>query len=258
MKLKDCYSKLKIFFKLSLEFAKVEFKLKNEGSYLGIFWYLLNPIIVFLIVFLVFSDRLGNTIPYYALYLIIGIIMFDFFQNSTIESPRIIENNRWVIKSINFPREALIGGVILQNIFSHIFEVFLLALMVLCFKVSFIGIFYYFILLIFFALFTFGVSLLLSSLEFYFVDIENLWIFAVKILWLATPIFYAIEGQLRLLYFNLINPLFYFIATAREIIIFSRLPEPWIVLGMVFSSILFLTLGLWVFSKLKHKFPELI
>ena len=63
---------------LSVALARAHFKLRNEGIYLGIAWYLLNPLLLFAILFFVFSDRLGSSIPYYPAYLFLGIIMFNY------------------------------------------------------------------------------------------------------------------------------------------------------------------------------------
>lgn len=247
------------FLNLSFEIAKSSFKLRNEGSYLGIFWYLLNPLLLFLLLLLVFSDRLGNNIPSYPLYLLLGIILFNFFQQSTIESTRVIVRDySELIKSINFPREALVFGITLRSIFSHFFEFILFLVFMLIFKNSIAGIIFYPLILIMFFIFIFGFSLLLSSLTVYFMDLDNIWNFFVRLLWLATPIFYSIGGQNRLFIANLLNPLYYFITLSRELIIYARLPEPWIILGALFYSLLSLLSGLLVFNKLKTKFAEML
>ena len=98
--------KIKEFLHLSLEIAKAQFKLRNEGSYLGVLWYLLNPILMFLLLLFLFSQRLGGDIPYYPLYLLLGIIMYNFFQQVTSFSLGSMKDNREIMKSINFSREA--------------------------------------------------------------------------------------------------------------------------------------------------------
>lgn len=245
-------------FNLSLSLAKADFKLKNEGSYLGIIWYLLNPILTFTLLFLVFNDRLGQNISNYPLYLLFGIIMFNFFQNCTYESVRIIRESRWIIKSINFPIESLILGIILKNLFSHLFELIVAVAVILFLDANAAGIIFYFIILLFFMVFVFGASLILSSLTVYFNDIENVWSFGVRLLWLGTPIFYAIEGQTNLFYANLLNPMYYFITIARDIIIYSRTPDAWLLLAGIFYSLLVMSLGLFLFRKLKTKLAEKI
>jgi len=246
-------SKLKAFFGLSFQLAKAGFKLRNEGSYLGIFWYLLNPILLFVLLFFVFSDRLGTGIPQYPLYLLLGIIIFNFFQNATLEATRtIIKEYAGLIKSINFPRESLIGSIIFKSIFSHLFEIILFIIFLLVFGNQLTGLVFYPIVILFFCFFIFGSSLILSSLTVYFFDLENIWNFAVRLLWLGTPIFYAIGGQTKLLYINLFNPLYYFITIAREVVIYGKIPELWLILGCLTFSFVSLLIGLLIFDKLKN------
>ena len=243
---------------LSLELAKAEFKLRNEGSYLGIFWYLLNPLLLFGLLFLIFFDRLGQNIPDYPVYLLLGLIIFNFFQQTTIESTKTIQSHKGVIKSINFPKESLIGSIVLKFLFSHIFEIILLIIFLIIFKIPIQGIIFYPLILFFLSIFIFGACLILSSIAVYFVDLENIWAFVIRLIWLGTPIFYAIGGQTKLFYVNLFNPLYYFITITRDLIIYSKIPELKIVITAIFFSFLFLLIGLLIFNKLKIKFSEMV
>jgi ABC-type polysaccharide/polyol phosphate export permease len=257
--IKELLFNLKGVVELSIQLAKVSFKLRNEGSYLGIFWYLLNPILTFTLLYLIFNDRLGLNIQNYPLYLFVGIIMFNFFQTATIEATKsIILNHKGIIKSINFPKESLILSIVFKNLFSHIFEILFLIFLIFYFKANILGIFFYPFILIFFCMFVFGISLILSSLSVFFVDIENIWTFILRLIWLATPIFYAIEGQTRLFYLNLLNPMYYFVTIFRDSIIFSNFSENFIILGMIFFSILFFLAGIIIFYNLKDKIAEKI
>jgi len=76
--------KLKSILGLSLSLAKSYFKSRNEGSYLGIFWYLLNPLAFFVIIMLMSQVINAKPEKDYPLYLFLGLIMFNFFLNSTI------------------------------------------------------------------------------------------------------------------------------------------------------------------------------
>ncbi len=245
-------------FQLSFALAKAEFKERNEGSYLGILWYLLNPLLLFLLLLLIFSDRVGNDIPSFPLYLLIGIIMFNFFQQATIESTKIIRSNRYLIKSVNFPRQALVGSVVLKTLYSHLFELLLFAIFILIYKGSPSGLVFYPLILVFFYAFIFGASLILGALTVYILDIEHIWSFASRLIWLGTPIFYAIEGQTRLAFINIFNPMYYFITITRDIVVYGRTPEAWMVGGAALYSIIFLSAGLIIFKRLKTKFAELM
>jgi lipopolysaccharide transport system permease protein len=243
---------------LSLSLAKAGFKERNEGSYLGIFWYLLNPLLLFLLLLLVFSDRVGANIPSYPLYLLLGIIMFNFFQKTTIESTKLIRENRWIIKSINFPRGSLISSIVLKNLFSHLFEIILFIIFLLFFKVPLRGIIFYPFILVVFCIFIFGTSLILSALAVYFTDLENIWTFAARLIWLGTPIFYTVGGQTRLAFVSLFNPMYYFITIARDVTVYAKMPQPWMMIGAMGYSLLFLIIGLFIFNRLKTKFAEMV
>jgi ABC-type polysaccharide/polyol phosphate export permease len=82
--------------------------------------------------------------------------------------------------------------------------------------------------------------------------------FISRLIMLATPIFYSISGQIKLFYFNLFNPLYFFITVARDLIIYDKFPELWLVLGLIGYSLLSFFLGLLIFNKLKIKFAEMI
>ncbi len=251
-------NKIKDRLELSLALAKAEYKERNEGSYLGILWYLLNPLLMFLLLLLVFSGRVGSDIPNYPLYLLLGIIVFNFFQKATLDSTKAMRESRVLIKSINFPRESLVSAIVLKSLFSHIAEIILFIVFALFFKASIMGLMFYPLILLFFCIFVFGISLLLSSLVVYFIDLENIWIFVSRLIWLGTPIFYAIAGQTRLAFVSLFNPIYYFITISRDVMIYEKMPEIWMIGGAVTYSILSLIIGLLVFNRLKVKFAEMM
>ncbi|MBD3319982.1 MAG: hypothetical protein GF350_02700 [Chitinivibrionales bacterium] len=249
---------LKKIFRLSVTLAIAEIKLRNEDSYLGIIWYLLNPLLIFGLLLTVFSTRLGQNIPQYPLYLLLGIIMFNFFQRATMDSTRIIQDNKIIIKSIHFPYTSLIGSIILKILFSHLIEIALFGIVLAFFHISPAGILLYPLVLAPFCLFTAGIAFMLCALTAYIVDLENIWLFASRLLWFFTPIFYAIESGSRLHALNAYNPLFHYISIAREMIIYGHIPAWWNVAAATGYALLSLAIGLAVFNNLKSKFAELI
>lgn len=252
-------SNIKKIFSLGFQLSKAEFKLKNEGSYLGVLWYLVNPILTFVLLYLIFLDRLGDNIQYYSLYLLLAIIMFNFFQSVTLESTKsIIKEYQHIIKSINFPREALILSILIKNTFSHVIEFILFCIIFFFINTNYINLLFYIPILILFGIFIYGFSLILSSLTVYFVDLDNIWNFLVKLIWFGTPIFYTLGGQNRLFMINHANPLYYYITLARDLIIYNKFPEIWIIVVCFVFSLFFFLAGMFIFAKLKHKMAELI
>ena len=92
--------KIKRIWGVSIAIANAQFKLKNENSYLGVLWYIINPLIMFYLLLSIFQDRLGGKIPNYPVYLIIGIIMFNLFSKITSKSTTIIYSNKIAIQSL--------------------------------------------------------------------------------------------------------------------------------------------------------------
>ena len=97
---------------------------------------------------------------------------------------------------------------------------------------------------------------MLGAFEVYFADLENIWVFVSRLLWFATPIFYKFGENGILFFVNLFNPIYYFVSAARDLVIYSRIPELWMIAGGIGYSLVFLIAGMLIFSKLKNKFAE--
>ena len=247
---------LKQILGMSWTLAKTHLKLKSEGSYLGYLWYLLGPLLLFTLLYFIFSKRLGENIPNYALYLLLGIIIWNFFSRATSEA--MASTKLPIIKSINFPKEVLVISSVLAIAILHFFELVIFILFMIGFGISPFAIIYYpFIFVLFFA-FILGVSFILATINPYLADIENIWGFLIKIGFFATPIFYSLKEHGYITIANLFNPVYYFIEASRKIIIYQQIPELFIILGMIAYAILFLVVGYIIFNKFKHKFAELI
>ena len=248
----------KSFFYISYNLAKTSFKLKNEGSYLGILWYLFNPLFMFFILYAIFYDRLGYAINNYVIYLFLGVVLFNLFQSVTLDSSKIFILNANLLKAINFKSQTLVLSIVIRTFFSHLFEFGLLFFLILFFGELQFSLMLYFPFLFIYLIFVYGFSLILASINVYFVDLENIWSFFVRILFFATPIFYAIEGQSRLMIINYFNPVYYFINLFREVLIYNRLPELFVIVGCFSFAIFFLFLGNFIFNKLNKKMNEMI
>lgn len=252
--------KLKDIIRVSLSLAKVNFRLRVEGSYLGIFWYLLNPLILFLVLFFVKEAAFADIkIPFYPLYLLIGIAGFNFFKQAITSSIEAINTNPDYLKSINrVAPESLVIAVVLQAAFSHVFEFILIIVLASYFQVSLIGFLFYPLIFGLFFLLTLGISLIFATIGVYINDLNNIWIIISQLLLLATPIFYNIEPGSLIYKFNLLNPLFYFLVLTRKVLIYSQMPSLNLIIIMAFLSVACLLTGIYVFDRYKKKFAELL
>lgn len=253
------FNKLKSILGLSLSLAKADFKMRNEGSYLGVFWYLLDPLILFVIILSISGSfgNLSNQNANYPIYLLIGLVMFNFFRQATTLSANIISLNSFFIKSIKVTQESLVISSVLQSLFSHFFEIVLLIIFMIIFKVSLIGLIYYPIILFFFLLFIIGTSFILATIGVYIIDMENVWNVLTRLLWFLTPIFYVAKPGTKLYLINLFNPMFYFIEVTRNIIIdksFNFL----MINALIIMSLLIFIIGILIFNKYKDYFAEMV
>ena len=245
---------------LSYSIAKANFKIRNEGSYLGILWYLLNPLSFFLIILYIRGALLssGTIISYYPVYLLMGLIMMNFFNQLVSTSINLVQNNAQLIKSIKIPQETLVIAIVLQSIFSHIFELLLLIILFIYFHLSLLGIIFYLAVFIFYVFFALGFSFIATVLGAYFNDLGNIWIIFSQLLFFFTPVFYVASLGSRIYLGNLGNPLFYFLTVARDVSIYSMIPAWWMMIIPVLVSFCSLSLGILIFNKYKRRFAEMV
>lgn len=88
------------------ELVRTDFKLRYQGSILGYAWSLLRPLFMFLILYIVFTKfiRLGGTIPHYPIYLLLGIVLWQFFADMTNQSLSSVVARGDLIRKIRIPR----------------------------------------------------------------------------------------------------------------------------------------------------------
>ena len=88
--------------------AWVEFKQRYKNSVLGYFWSLLEPLLMFAVLYIVFSNLMRVQVEYYQLFLLQGIIMWSFFTRSTTASLMAIAGKQPLVKKVYFPRDILV------------------------------------------------------------------------------------------------------------------------------------------------------
>src|SRR5579864_9529301 len=95
---------------LLAELVRTDFKLRYQGSVLGYAWSLLRPLLIFVILYLVFVKflKLGNGIPHFPVYLLLGIVIWNFFNEMTVQSLGSIVGRGDLIRKIRIPRWMII------------------------------------------------------------------------------------------------------------------------------------------------------
>ena len=233
-----------------------DFKTKYKRSVLGVLWSFLNPLLTMLVQYIVFSTLFKSDIPNFLLYLLIGVIFFNFFSEATSMSLGSITSNASLITKVYVPKYIYPIARILSssiNLFLSLIPLFVVALMTgTNITWSYLILPFSIICMIAFCL---GMGFILSSSMVFFRDTQFLW-GVVSMMWMyATPIFYPetiIPPQFMAIY--KMNPLYHIIRFTRTIIIDGVSPEPKAYLLCFTASFVTLIVGAIIFKKTQDRF----
>lgn len=232
------------------------FKTKYKRSILGMLWSFLNPLLTMLVLYLIFSTLFRSSIPNFPVYLLTGIVCWNFFSEVTAMCLNSITGNAALIMKVYVPKYMY---PLSSSVSSSVnFGISLIPLLVvLLITQTRITIAYLILLFPFIALFCFslGMGLLLASAMVFFRDIQFLW-GILSTLWMyLTPIFYdpdIIPDNVLVLY--KMNPLYHILRIVRILIINGTSPEPKAYILCLIASLVPLILGVFVFKKTQDRF----
>lgn len=240
-----------------------DFKVKYKRSVLGVVWSLLYPLLMMSVMAVVFSQMFKFKVEgvNYLVYLMSGIVMFNYFSESTNSSMMSIVGNFSLINKIYIPKYIF---PISKCLFSGINFLFTLIplLLVIIFTGSgdtkcIINIYYLFIPVIFccYFMFTLGLSFFLSSFSVFLRDVIYIYGIVLTLWNYLTPVFYSISIiPENLQKFFMLNPLYVYIDSVRSIVLFSKMPTTQNIILMFLYGILILLAGALFFKKKQDKF----
>jgi ABC-2 type transport system permease protein len=206
------------------ELVRTDFKIRYQDSTLGYVWSLLRPLLLFLILYFVFTKflRVGNDVPHYAVYLLLGIVYWNFFVELTVGSVGAIVGQSDLIRKINFPKY----NIVLAKSFSALINLLLNFVVIAIFMIfSHVAPTWQAIILIPLIvemyLLTIGVAFLLSALFVKFRDVTYVWDVVVQGAFYATPILYPLSRipYHRVREILLLNPMAQIIQDARYVLV---------------------------------------
>ena len=233
-----------------------DLKVKYRRSFLGYLWSLLNPLLMMTVMAVVFTHVFRANVDNYPLYLICGQTLFSFFTESTNMAMYSVLGNAGLIKKIYIPKFIFPVSRVTSSFVTMSFSLTAILIVMLVTRARF----YWTILLIpvpivFLFLFCCGMGMMLSALSVYFRDITHLWGVATLAWMYATPIFYTIDAMPgRLMTLMKLNPMYHFINTFRNLVMFGTIPGPNAWFGCIVSGLVVFALGLFVFGRLQKDF----
>ncbi len=231
-------------------------KTRYRRSVLGVLWTLLNPLLTMIVMTIAFSNLFHASLKNYPVYLLSGLLFWNFFSQSVTSSMHSMVWGSGLLKRVYVPRTifavAAIGNclvtlglgliplVMIMLIMGHPFTPALLFLPVA---------------IIIMAMFVLGIALLISSLAVFFTDIVDMFQVVLMAWMYLTPIIYPIailpESYQRYLY---LNPAFGLLSLFRDPIYLGQIPDPGLILVTTFFGVLTLVFGWWFFTRKADEF----
>jgi len=240
--------------------VKKEVTLRYKRTYLGFLWSLLNPLLTGVVLFIAFNIFMRFEVENFALFIMAAIFPWTWFSASVSMSANTLTGNVSLIKKVIFPKQFLLLATIIAQLVNFIFSLPVL-----------IGLVYFYggapslnwligipvLVIVQFAV-IYGLSLLISTANAFFRDLEYLVNVLISLLFWMTPIVYPLEAvpeEYRSLL--VMNPVTYLIQAWRDLFFNNMLNWHYIFISMITAAFV-LIVGLLVFKKLDRKLDEVL
>ncbi len=248
------------FFDLLWLMSVTEFRRTYFGTVLGYLWSLVRPLLLFAVLLFVFTKifRVGSDVPNYPVMLLLGIVMFSFFQEATTNAVTSVVAQEGVVRKTQFPRLVIPTTVVVTALFNLCLNLVVVFAFILAYGVDPMWTWLLFpvALLALFVLTT-AVSMLLSVLYVRFRDVAIIWAVLAQVLFYATPVLYPVtivpEKYRDYLFINPLAPIFEQVRvwvidpsapTASDVVggVVHLLPATAVFVGLC-------VLGIWIFNR---------
>ena len=178
------------------ELVRTDFKLRYQGSMLGYAWSLLRPLLIFLILYLVFVQflKIGKGFPHFPVYLLLGIVIWNFFSEMTNQSLGSIVGRGSLIRKIRIPRWIIILSSSVSALINLLLNLVVVAVFAVVNHVELMGsIVLLPLILLEVYIFALGLSLFLSALYVKYRDVSYIWEVILQAGFYVTPIIYPLS-----------------------------------------------------------------
>lgn len=242
------------------ELVKRDFKSKYKGTVLGMFWSVLFPLMHLLVMRVVFTQFFGRSTPHYTSYLFCGLLVFDYYRESTSSGMTAIMANAGIIGKVKVPNYLFLLSKNVSCLinFCLTFLVFFLFLALdhVAFTWRFLALIYPILCMI---VFNIGVGMILSALYVFFRDMTYLYSIFILLLRYLSAIFYnvnTINPTYQKLF--LLNPVYCYIKYFRVVCLDGNIPSVNYHLLCACYALVALVIGMFTYKHNRHKFPYYI
>jgi ABC-type polysaccharide/polyol phosphate export permease len=234
-----------------------DFRIRYRNMSLGVFWSLLNPLVMMGVLWFIFTRVFpNNTTPHFAVFALCGLVPYNFFSIGWLTGTTSLIDNSQLIKRVRVPRQTIpIATVMGSCVQMGAQSLLLLALVLISgYKINWNWLWLIYV-WGFLIVFTSGLALMFSALNVYIRDIRYVVESANLVLFWLVPIFYPftmIAPVYREIY--RLNPIAAVVLASRNVLLEGIAPPATILWKLPVVSITMLLLGLWVFRRLQPGF----
>ncbi len=250
------------------ELVRTDFKLRYQGSLLGYAWSLLKPLMMFLILYVVFVRiiPIGKGVPHYPAYLLLGIVLWNFFNEMTVQSLNSVVARGELIRKIKIPRWTIVVASSLIALINLALNLLIIAIFMIInhVTVNFADLYFPIIVLQLY-IFSLGVSLFLAAFYVKFRDVSYIWDVVLQGLFYLSAIIYPLSIITNPDYQKilLLNPITNAIQDARYVLISPQtltlhtlMPGHWIQAVPYLIMLLSIIIGAAYFRSQSKFFAE--
>lgn len=209
------------------QLVATDFKLRYQGSILGYLWSLLKPMMMFGVLYVVFTYIIptGKDVPHFPAYLLLGIVMWTFFVEGTTMGLGSVVGRGDLVKKVSISKVSIVIASVLSAGVNFLFNMLVVIVFMIASgaTINFALLPFVPLLLIELIAFVFGLALILSALYVRFRDMAPIWEIVLQIMFYATPIIYpltmAADRHMMIAKVLVLNPLAQIMQDLREILI---------------------------------------
>lgn len=241
--------------------AKIEFKLRYYENKLGLLWALIKPISDIFIYYIAFQVILKQGVPHFVSFLFIGLILWNFFVESTSGTVQILSTKKYLYEYTNMNKIEIYLSTILANCIGFFFNLFFFVIYFQFIDRGTPGLGWtaLYILPIFINLVVLALafSIILSNIYVLAKDVTQIWIVITGIgFWLSPIIFKLEKFQEALPGLIYVNPIAGIIINARSVILYQNAPNWNLFLFDILYAVLLLLLGVFLLNKIGSRASE--
>ena len=233
-------SKYRYSWILLRELVKTDFKLRYQGSMLGMAWSVLKPLMLFAVMYVVFVRflRFGAGIPHFAVSLLLAQTLWAFFQEATSQGMQAIVGRGDLLRKLNFPKYIVVVSSTVSALINLVISLFVVLIFMIVNGVEFRPTILLFPLVVVeLYIFALGIAFLLSTMFVRFRDIGHIWDVIMQAWFYATPIIYPLTQLINVGWLSvaklvlMLNPIAQIIQDARYLVVTAQTETIWGLVG---------------------------